>query len=325
MKSLRIHILGASGSGVSTLGRALAQKTNAAFFDSDDFFWESTNPPFTKKRAVEERRELLEKSASQSPQWILSGSAVGWGNFLKPLFSHVIFLSLPAEIRMSRIRARETERYGTRIAPGGDMHQQSLDFLAWAARYDLGGMDVRSLALHEAWMRSLPCPLLRLSSLESLEVLVSQSLAFFARSRPEVRIEESASIPDRLEAFFQRHRLYLQAKDGDRFFLALQGSEILGAAQLSTEANLPLLKELLVAEHFRRLGVGRALLQSIDAYWKRHKITGAHLLTHDHLTTFFGGIGFKRIPEQKAPSFLAERTQKAREEGMADAIVMRRA
>ena len=41
----RIHILGASGSGTTTLGRALAERLQCPHFDADDYFWVPTDPP----------------------------------------------------------------------------------------------------------------------------------------------------------------------------------------------------------------------------------------------------------------------------------------
>jgi adenylate kinase family enzyme len=48
---MRILVTGASGSGTTTLGKALAEQLACAFLDADDFFWFPTNPPFTQKRA----------------------------------------------------------------------------------------------------------------------------------------------------------------------------------------------------------------------------------------------------------------------------------
>jgi adenylate kinase family enzyme len=44
MKSRRIHLMGASGSGVTTLGRALAARLALPHHDSDDYFWLPTAP-----------------------------------------------------------------------------------------------------------------------------------------------------------------------------------------------------------------------------------------------------------------------------------------
>jgi hypothetical protein len=54
-----IHITGASGSGTSTLGKALAGEVEGAFLDADDFFWSPSDPPFKVQRPADERRSLL--------------------------------------------------------------------------------------------------------------------------------------------------------------------------------------------------------------------------------------------------------------------------
>jgi hypothetical protein len=38
------------------------------------------------------------------------------------------------------------------------MYAQSHAFLAWAASYDDGGLDIRSRQLYEQWLGKLPCP-----------------------------------------------------------------------------------------------------------------------------------------------------------------------
>jgi len=77
-----------------------------------------------------------------------------------PLFELVVFLAMPHDRRMARLHQREHERFGERILPGGDMYEKSQQFLAWAASYDDGGLDIRSRRLHEEWLGMLPCPIL---------------------------------------------------------------------------------------------------------------------------------------------------------------------
>jgi len=76
-----------------------------------------------------------------------------------PLFELVVFLWIPQHRQLARLRQREYERHGARILPGGDMYAQSQAFLAWAASYDEGGVDMRSRRLHEQWLGTLPCPI----------------------------------------------------------------------------------------------------------------------------------------------------------------------
>jgi adenylate kinase family enzyme len=168
-----IHILGASGSGTTTLGRALSVRLGVPQFDTDDFFWVKTDPPYQTSRAVPERQEMLRAALDGVPGgWVVSGSLVKWGDAFVPRFDLVVFLTLPPEIRLARLRAREVARYGdAAIAPGGWAHTMYREFLEWAARYDSGGLEVRSLVAHQAWLARLTCPVLRLDSRESVDAL----------------------------------------------------------------------------------------------------------------------------------------------------------
>ena len=93
-------------------------------------------------------------------QWVLSGSLCGWGDVAIPLFALVVFLSIPHDIRMERLRRRERARFGKRILPGGDMYESSQAFLAWAASYNERGFDTWSRRRHDQWLSTLPCPII---------------------------------------------------------------------------------------------------------------------------------------------------------------------
>jgi adenylate kinase family enzyme len=160
--SLRIHITGASGTGTTTLGRALAAELDCQHFDTDDYFWEPTDPPYQQKRDLEERSRLLHADLEEYERWVLSGSIGSWGDFAIPFFDLVIFLRLPTELRLERLARREYNDFGDAILPGGSMHRIYTDFMEWAARYDTAGMEQRSLVSHEAWLASLHRPILRL-------------------------------------------------------------------------------------------------------------------------------------------------------------------
>lgn len=180
----RIHITGASGSGTSTLGAALAARLGVPWHDTDSYFWLPSEPAYVTSRSMPERLERLSRALDDEVGWVLSGSLDGWGDPLVRRFSADIFLRLPAPLRMARLRARETARFGARIAPGGDMHAGSLEFLAWAESYDTAGMDQRSQMRHEAWLAALPCPVLRLDSSLSPPALLAAALAGLGLAAP---------------------------------------------------------------------------------------------------------------------------------------------
>jgi adenylate kinase family enzyme len=116
--SRRIYISGASGAGVSTLGAGLAAKLQVPHFDVDNYYWYPTEPPFEQSRPPAERVNLLNQSLTDG-QWILSGSLDGWGDEVIQGADLVVFIDTPTSLRIERLKARESLRYGERILPGG--------------------------------------------------------------------------------------------------------------------------------------------------------------------------------------------------------------
>jgi len=171
----RIHIFGASGSGTTSLATALAAKHGHRHFDTDDFYWLLTDPPYQHKRPPEVRLALLRSAFAHSASWVISGSLCGWGDPLIPEFELVVFLLVPSQVRLARLRMREIERYGHEaIAAGGQVHQTHVEFLDWAERYDTGGVEMRSRTLHEAWLARLPGAVLRLEDNQSVADQLAQ-------------------------------------------------------------------------------------------------------------------------------------------------------
>jgi adenylate kinase family enzyme len=171
--SCRLHVTGASGSGTTTLGRALANLWEIPHADSDDYFWQPTTPPYLDKRPVVERLALMEALFLPRDKWVLSGSLMGWGDELAARFDAVVFLTLDPATRLSRLRARETTRLGSAIAPGGHMAASHDAFMEWAQSYDKPEFEGRNLVRHEEWLAQLRCPVLRLTSDKSVQGLVA--------------------------------------------------------------------------------------------------------------------------------------------------------
>jgi adenylate kinase family enzyme len=177
MKSRRIHITGASGAGVTTLGRALADALALPQHDTDDYYWRPTSPPYQESREAGERLRLMQDMFLPRSGWILSGSLNGWGDVLVPCFDLVVFLRTPQELRLQRLRAREAMRFGAdSVAPGGWRFEETESFLEWASYYEDRTRVSRNLARHEAWLATLPCPVLRLDGSRPAAELVDEVL-----------------------------------------------------------------------------------------------------------------------------------------------------
>jgi hypothetical protein len=134
---MRTLITGASGSGTSTL--ALILRDLAAATDS-----------------------------------VLAGSIVNWGAQLEDSFALIVFLTVPAAIRVERLRARETLQLG---------HADPA-FLDWAAQYDEGRLAGRSRAKHERWLATRRCPVLRIDGAVELEDSTARVIDTITRARP---------------------------------------------------------------------------------------------------------------------------------------------
>lgn len=138
--------------------------------DTDDYFWLPTNPKYTTKRDKVERLELMLKDIQNADNdVVISGSLVGWGDALIPLFTLAIRLEIATDIRIARLRKREKEAFGERIEKGGDMYQIHTEFIEWAREYDTGGVEMRSKAMYDAWQELLQCPQIVLNGGENLD------------------------------------------------------------------------------------------------------------------------------------------------------------
>ncbi|MFS4474487.1 AAA family ATPase [Chryseobacterium sp. T20] len=161
---MRIHIFGASGSGVTTLGKALSEELNIEYFDSDDFFWLKTQQPFTERQNPEIRNTSVSEKLHTTENWIFGGSIIHWGENVFPAFDLIIFLYLPSELRMERLRKREFERYGDELITHPERAKKYQEFMDWAKDYDHNtGIANRTLKAHLEWLSDIDTPLIELS------------------------------------------------------------------------------------------------------------------------------------------------------------------
>lgn len=188
---MKIHILGASGSGVTTLGKALAAKIEAPYYDSDDFFWEKSDPPFTVRRNPDVRNAVIRSKLSVGNHWVLGGSAINWGEDVFPVFDLIIFLWIPSQIRMARLRQREFQRYGDVIFTDPVRKKLFEEFMAWANDYDNDtGLASRTRKAHEDWLAKMTSPVLRLSG----DLTVTERLAAVLNKMEELRLTDKGLV-----------------------------------------------------------------------------------------------------------------------------------
>ncbi|MCY1166390.1 hypothetical protein D9M73_63200 [compost metagenome] len=174
---MHILITGAAGSGTSTLAAALSAATQSRALETDDYFWRPSDPPYRDKYDEGERCPALLKDLRSSPRAVVAGSLIGWGQELEDAFDLVAFLYLPTAIRMARLQLREERRFG-KADPA---------FLAWAAQYDAGTAEGRSLERHRHWLKSRKCPVLYLEGDLSTKDQLGRLLAARRSLIPQTR------------------------------------------------------------------------------------------------------------------------------------------
>ena len=169
-----IHVTGGSGSGTTTLGRAIAARYGHRHLDTDDFFWEQTDPPYTAMRPKPEITRLLRDALVPYPEqpdgrWVLTGAIGAWGYEFAERFDLVVWLTLPPQVRLARLEARERAEFGSRVDPGGDMENNFRGFMEWAALYDTADASLRSHARHAEWTATLACTVIRVDGVYSVD------------------------------------------------------------------------------------------------------------------------------------------------------------
>ncbi|MFB6454980.1 hypothetical protein ACE38W_06885 [Chitinophaga sp. Hz27] len=177
---MKIHILGASGVGVTTLGNALAHYLDIPYFDSDNYFWLPTVPPFSQRRDAAERNEMLRRELDRQDSWVFGGSAVNWGADVFPVFDLVVFLWIPAELRMKRLHERELQRYGTALETDPVLRKSHAAFMQWAADYDeQTGIANRTFDVHKNWLSEQTSPVLEVFGDISVEERMERVLSWW--------------------------------------------------------------------------------------------------------------------------------------------------
>lgn len=158
-----ILICGLNGCGKSTLGKALAQKTGFHFIDNENLYFDRgrQNEPYTNPRSQEEVEQLLLNEVSEHPDFIFSAVRGNYGKEIIPLYSYVILMEVPKEIRFRRVRNRSFLKFGSRMLKGGDLYDQEEAFFRI--------IEARQDSYVEDWLKLVNCPIIRVDGTKPIE------------------------------------------------------------------------------------------------------------------------------------------------------------
>ncbi len=152
---MKIQLIGASGSGKSTLAAKLARELKLPLLSGDRYLW--ADDTFTRNHPVEERRKMLLEDMKHT-SFIFDGAVDSWCDDIGIDPDLLIFLRMDDQKRLKRLYDREYERFGSRILEGGDLYENSQEFLAWAASYETDtAVKGNCLGVHLRLVREAKC------------------------------------------------------------------------------------------------------------------------------------------------------------------------
>ena len=129
-----ICICGLNGSGKTTLASALAKKLNFKHMDVEDYYFTSADNPYQSSRTREEVEQLLLEDIKLNPCFVFSAVNGNMAKEINACYDMVIYLDVPVDIRMKRIRQRAIDKFGNRVLSGGDMYEQEEKFFEYAEK-----------------------------------------------------------------------------------------------------------------------------------------------------------------------------------------------
>jgi len=173
----RILIIGASGSGTTTLGKRLSIELGISFIDLDEIFWFDSEIPFTKFRNTEELQSLINSKIYSKNEWIISGDPSLWNVDIENKINFVIFLKTFTAVRISRLEKRFNDNYGIESRVSDNLiFENHIEFIDWTKQYDIGGITGRTREKQESWISKLKCKVYETNSDKRLDFLVEEVL-----------------------------------------------------------------------------------------------------------------------------------------------------
>ncbi len=156
-----ICVCGLNGSGKTTLGAALAERLGYKHMDVEDYYFTRADNPYASARTRDEVEVLLLEDIKQNPCFVFSAVNGNMNEEINSCYDLVVYLEVPQEIRMKRIRQRAFDKFGDRVLPDGDMYEQEENFFAFAEK--------RSPEKIEEWLQTLTCRVVILDGSKPIE------------------------------------------------------------------------------------------------------------------------------------------------------------
>lgn len=159
-----IIICGGNGSGKTTLGRELAKALFYKHMDIEDYYFPDAPIPYSKSRTRGEVCDLILKDIKKHNNFVLSAVNGDFGTDINSKYELAVFLAVPLDIRLKRVKQRAYDKFGDRVLAGGDMYEQEQRFFkAVEKNYE------KKTEWTKEWLKTLSCLVVYLDGTKPIE------------------------------------------------------------------------------------------------------------------------------------------------------------
>lgn len=158
-----IIVCGLNGVGKSTLGKALAEKLNFYFIDNEDLYFPKTDSKYMYAipRTREEVEKLFFSEIKAHGDFVFASVKGDYGESVYPFFQYAVWIDVPKDIRIKRVKNRSFQKFGNRMLVGGDLYEQEEKFFKL--------VESRAENMVEEWIQNLNCPIIKIDGTKPIE------------------------------------------------------------------------------------------------------------------------------------------------------------
>ena len=173
----KIAIVGNNGSGKTTLGAALSKELKYKHMDIEYYYFKESEIPYSQSRTREEVIQLIETDIEKHPNFILSAVNGDLGDKINSIYEYVIYLKVPLDIRLMRIKQRAYIRFGDRVLEGGDMYEQEQRFF--------DSVVTKNMKKTDEWLQGISCPIIYIDGTKPMDEIIKSLMTKLTEFRHE--------------------------------------------------------------------------------------------------------------------------------------------
>jgi len=149
VKDVKIHIIGASGSGKTYLAKNLASKYRISINSLDDLLWDNSHGPYYNVKRNAEERDAMLGQILQNDNWIIEGVQHSWCDKCFETADIIYMLDMPRLLCRLRIIRRFIKRKLSGNSRNNETLRSLIHLLKWTKKfYDVNLIEIKEKLTH---------------------------------------------------------------------------------------------------------------------------------------------------------------------------------